>query len=389
MKKNLYAIPLVSIFSISSFSALHAAENNENNWYFSPMLSYIKADSDRKADNDIGVLLGVGKQINSSWNIEVSAAIDSLDFEVISGEYKQQGLMIDGLYFFDRQPSMQTYAVLGAGVMSTDIGATDSTNPMLNLGVGIMQQISDSGIKFRADIRYRMDMDDESVSSEDEFNDLMLNVGITIPFGTAQESQQTAVKTQVNNRDSDNDGVVDNIDRCHGTAADVQVDEKGCEIVVEEQVTIPAETMKEKDSDNDGVLDSKDQCPASTANANIDANGCELEQSFILKGVNFVTGSNMLTVESKVVLDDVAKTLKKNAGLNVEVAGYTDDRGNAGFNQRLSLKRAQAVKSYLESAGVNATQMTARGYGEDEPIADNSNSQGREQNRRVELHILK
>ncbi len=81
-------------------------------------------------------------------------------------------------------------------------------------------------------------------------------------------------------------------------------------------------------------------------------------------------------------------TLKKNADYEIEVAGYTDDSGPADFNQRLSHQRAVAVKVYLESMGVYAKQLTARGYGTANPVADNSTLKSRKLNRRVELHIL-
>ena len=376
MKRSTRVIPMISALLMGGHSVSYAADDDSDGWYFSPMLSYIKADSSRQSDDEFGLLLGFGKQVSADWNIELSAALDNLDFENAPGQYKQRGLMVDGLYFFDRKSDVQTYAVVGAGVMSTDIGPRDSTNPMVNVGVGIMEELSDSKVKVRADIRYRMDMDDESIATEDEFNDFMLNVGLTIPFGSENKSARAATVTT--SKDSDNDGVLDSSDRCPGTAAGVRVDDRGCKIV-----------EKAKDGDNDGIVDAKDECPNSAAGVSVDTKGCKLQQSFVLKGVNFVTGSAVLTKDAKKVLDDVAKTLIKNSGLKVEVAGYTDDRGNDDLNQRLSQKRAESVKAYLGSSGANVEQMIAKGYGETAPIADNASAEGRAQNRRVELHILK
>jgi OOP family OmpA-OmpF porin len=178
-------------------------------------------------------------------------------------------------------------------------------------------------------------------------------------------------------KDSDKDGIMDSADNCPGTASGVAVDSSGCKIV-----------MAPKDTDNDGVADSKDQCPDSKPGVNVDPEGCELQKSFVLEGVNFVTGSDEITGASRSVLDKVAATLIQNGDVNVEVAGYTDDRGNSDFNQTLSQKRAESVKAYLQSSGVAANRMKAKGYGEDSPIADNSNAAGRAKNRRVELHII-
>lgn len=358
MKIFTRTIPTMSALMLVNSPMTFAADNDMDSWYFSPMLSYIEADSSRQSDNAFGVLLGVGKPMNDHWNIELSAAIDNLDFENGSGEYKQTGLMLDGLYIFDRNAEMQTYAVVGAGMMSTDIGATDSTNPMINAGVGMMQDINET-MKIRADVRYRMDMDNESIPSEDEFNDFMFNVGLVIRFGGEKAYKPTSSATS-------------------SPAATSAVP----------ATATPAIVAASVDSDNDGVVDENDNCPDTSEGVNVDNKGCELQQSFVLQGVNFVTGSDVLTSEAKNALNDVAATLIKNSTLSVEVAGYTDDRGNADFNQQLSQKRAESVKSYLESEGVNANNMSAKGYGEDSPIADNASSDGRAKNRRVELHIL-
>ena len=366
MNKYISVIPLATAMFFSSNSTIHATEEGAG-WYVSPMLSYIKSDSDRNADNDLGLMLGLGKKLNQQWNIEVSAAIDSLDFESVSGEYKQRGLMVDGLYFFERDTRMQTYAIVGAGIMKTDTGTNESSNPMLNVGVGMMQELSDNGMKLRADIRYRLDMDDESLANEDEFGDLMLNVGLKIPFGSSPQSKRSAMSEQSANEPTVNED---------SKAADVVASSKEDSI------------LADIDSDNDGIIDSKDKCPATEAHIKVDSSGCKIQQSFVLKGVNFITGSDVLSDDSKNSLNDVAATLAKNPGLKVEIAGYTDSRGNAGFNQRLSQKRAESVKAYIVSLGIDESRMIAKGYGVDSPIADNASSQGRAINRRVELHLI-
>ena len=144
----------------------------------------------------------------------------------------------------------------------------------------------------------------------------------------------------------------------------------------------PAPVAVVADSDGDGVLDDADRCPGTPAGTRVDARGCEV---IVLKGVNFATNSARLTPGSLATLDAAAETLRRN-GARTEVAGYTDDRGSEASNRKLSQSRAEAVRRYLVSKGVEPARLTARGYGEDNPLAENSTESGRAANRRVELH---
>lgn len=172
--------------------------------------------------------------------------------------------------------------------------------------------------------------------------------------------------------DADGDGVTDDKDRCPSTPAGAKVDAKGCEL----------------DSDGDGVVDSKDACPGTPRGAKVDAKGCEIKKKAIsLTGILFRHDSAELKSESVAVLNATAETLRANPGVNVEIAGHTDSQGDATYNQGLSQKRANAVRNYLISQGVNGSRLSASGYGETQPVANNTTSEGRAQNRRVELRI--
>jgi OOP family OmpA-OmpF porin len=169
--------------------------------------------------------------------------------------------------------------------------------------------------------------------------------------------------------DSDGDGVVDSKDRCPGTPAGARVDANGCEL----------------DSDGDGVVDSKDQCPGTAAGTPVDNVGCDLPPYYTLNGVYFEFDSARLTADSTAALDDALEILNRHADLVVEVAGHTDSRGTDAYNQRLSERRAASVVKYLVAHGISAERLTAKGYGESEPVADNATDEGRAKNRRVEM----
>ena len=144
----------------------------------------------------------------------------------------------------------------------------------------------------------------------------------------------------------------------------------------------------ETDGDSDGVADSQDQCPNTRAGAQVDINGCEIREEIQLQGVNFETNSDRLVAGTEGVLRDAAATLQRNPTIRVEVAGHTDSDGAAEYNESLSQRRAETVRDFLISEGVAEDRLTALGYGESAPIADNGTAAGKAQNRRVVLRVL-
>jgi iron complex outermembrane receptor protein len=106
----------------------------------------------------------------------------------------------------------------------------------------------------------------------------------------------------------------------------------------------------------------------------------------VLQGVNFATNSADLIPQSTSGLDREASELKSYPNLVIEVRGYTDSRGSAAYNLNLSQRRAESVMHYLQQHGVT-NPMTAKGFGKENPIADNATKDGQLANRRVILHI--
>jgi outer membrane protein OmpA-like peptidoglycan-associated protein len=106
--------------------------------------------------------------------------------------------------------------------------------------------------------------------------------------------------------------------------------------------------------------------------------------------VNFKSGSAILSPDSKTKLDDIATKALNAKGYVLEVSGYADSRGSINLNRALSTRRADAVIRYLvESHNIPLRRIvTPFGYGETNPVADNTTREGREQNRRVEIKLL-
>jgi outer membrane protein OmpA-like peptidoglycan-associated protein len=109
------------------------------------------------------------------------------------------------------------------------------------------------------------------------------------------------------------------------------------------------------------------------------------EKPVVLEGVNFQTNKAVLLEESMQILDRVAESLIVHPDVNVEVGGHCDSDGSDAYNLKLSQRRANAVRDYLIRKGVPAAQMTAKGYGETQPVGVNKTAEGKAANRRVEL----
>ena len=120
----------------------------------------------------------------------------------------------------------------------------------------------------------------------------------------------------------------------------------------------------------------------------IEINEAKEGSSFVLNNLYYNTNSADLTKESFIVLESFAEYLKENPNINIEIQGHTDNIGIVKSNEALSANRAYTVKAFLEEKGVSGKNITAKGYGPNKPIADNTNEEGRAKNRRTEILII-
>jgi outer membrane protein OmpA-like peptidoglycan-associated protein len=176
--------------------------------------------------------------------------------------------------------------------------------------------------------------------------------------------------------DTDRDGINDEADKCPTVPGYGRYD--GC--------LIP-------DTDGDGINDEKDKCP--TVKGSKVKNGCpeeikkEIVQkvNYAAKKILFQTSKAILRNESYAVLDQVVKILKDNPGVKLTIEGHTSTDGSPDFNMKLSQERAERVKTYLGSKGVDPSRLTAKGFGPTQPLNNNKTSTERAVNRRVELKL--
>jgi OOP family OmpA-OmpF porin len=139
------------------------------------------------------------------------------------------------------------------------------------------------------------------------------------------------------------------------------------------------------------ILFPKPEPAPAPAAPSVDADACQALIASAIDGqkILFETDKAVIKSDSEGVLDAVAKAANECPAVRMEIGGHTDSRGRDAYNQELSEARANAVKTYLANAGVDASRLDAKGYGETQPIASNKNRDGRAQNRRIEFNVIK
>ncbi|GAB3685729.1 OmpA family protein [Salinisphaera aquimarina] len=360
-----------------AFSAGAIAQDNtpqDKRFYVAPMVSYGFFDSDSvggnanlprtSIDNDdsIGGTLAIGKPITSWLNLELFGFYFNPDQEYNGNDAQDADLYGFGLdaLFFPARDTLPVYGILGAawgktdpGVNRTDSGVRlgdDADTDFLDAGLGYMYQINDYGLAVRAEYRYRYTTVDSAdvfgAGFEDaRYDDHILSLGLQIPLGAPPQAAAPA------------------------------------------PAPAPAQPM---DSDGDGVIDANDQCPGTPRGTEVDARGCPIEKMapIVLKGVTFEFDSAKLTSQAENRLDNVVDALQASDDITFRVDGYTDSIGTEQYNQGLSQRRVDSVRSYLMQHGITSSRITGtQGHGESNPVATNETAAGRAQNRRVELNV--
>ncbi|MEQ1561029.1 MAG: OmpA family protein [Methyloglobulus sp.] len=343
MNKKLLAYALLS--GLGFAASAQAEEFLDDRWYVAPFGSYVKPGGDRDSNvKGYGAGLGFGKIINEHFNVELRGFYNGFDDETnrfprANGQWDLAGGSADLQYFFCRH-DFSPYTVIGVGGMNSSVRGDSGVGIIGEAGAGFTYELTDNFL-FRSDVRYRYNNNFNAHltrNGTDEYHDMVVNVGFVVPLGPKP------------------------------VAAAPEPAAPDCSTL---------------DSDSDGVNDCIDTCPGTMAGSKVNASGCPL--TLELKGVNFEYDSARLTPSATSVLDGVAENLiaypQKN---DIEVRGHTSSEGSNKHNMRLSQKRSQSVADYLSMKGVT-NKLTAHGYGEDMPIADNTTEEGRSQNRRVEL----
>ena len=343
----------VAVMFLASFAAMA----DEGDWYIAPSIVYSDDDGDRLIDDALGgIQLQVGREMSKRWSLEGLLMYHDID-GYPEQEHLELGFNAVGKFLPDSRFS--PYAIGGLGYLRADVGEPDfggipaagttASSATATAGLGLEIAFGDSSWSLRTEWRLRHAFD-----SDDSLTDLIGTLGVQYSFGgSAKRAAPMAV----------------------AAAEPTQAEEPA-----QDMAPVPV-----ADSDGDGVRDDRDRCPGTLAGVAVDAVGCEQIRP---KSVYFDTESAVLSARAKDKLDAAAEVLARHPDLQFEIAGHADSRGPEDYNQALSERRAEAVRHYLESKGIDSARMTTRGYGESQPVASNDTLLGQSDNRRVELHAM-
>jgi OOP family OmpA-OmpF porin len=331
------------------------AADETGKWYINPQVGYLWTDSDRFVDDDLYYGFGIGKHLSPEWSLEINGVGSNYDAEAGGGDLDITAFSIDALRVFKRAATVSPFLSVGAGYIKDEpSGGRDFGSALAQVGAGLLIDVAGNSsgsflFQLRPEVKARWDFIDERPN--DNFVDYMAGIGFQFAWGSPRPAPVPVTATPP-------------------------------------PPPPPPPPPAPKDSDGDGVLDPADQCPDTPRGTAVDALGCPRKGSVTLKGVNFEFNSATLTGDSRPLLDEVATDLKKHPRLRIEMEGHTDSVGADAYNLKLSQQRADAVRQYLVSQGVAASQLTAKGYGEARPLADNKTADGRAENRRVAMQVI-
>ncbi|HSI38417.1 MAG TPA: OmpA family protein [Methylotenera sp.] len=357
MKKNLINIAVAATLGFTAFTAA-ADDMYRGAWYAVPGVSYMDTDGDLEANNGGGGFIRLGKELSEKWDVQIGAgyarASEDTGIPGVGGRYKQTLLGVDALYMFSRD-KFRPFLLAGLGVARNKIDYTNmaldddsKTSPMANLGLGLQYLFSDK-IGLQADVRH--------VWSRAEGKDPANNF----------DADETIGNTYVN---------LGGIFR-FGAPAPMPVTEAAPE---------PAPVA------------AAEPAPAPEP-APVVAEPCKPQFETITVSAEKLFGfdKSKLSADGKTELNDAADKLKANPDIElVMVTGHTDRLGSDAYNQKLSERRANTVRDYLISQGVEANRLQAVGKGESEPVVACDGVKGRKKlieclqpNRRVVLSAEK
>jgi len=360
MQKKRFALSLIA--TLCAFSTMA----NDKQMWLGGFAEYYYADKDKfqplpKDRIDWGWGLELGQRFSPSWGGRLEYA--RIELEAYPGQEAIDGSRYgaDAMYFPFQD---DTYVFAGLKFESLDQGYT-----LGNLGLGRHWALTEKW-KLITELTAYHDFGES-------YKDFSGKFGLLYQFGSSTTATALA-PAPAPKLDSDNDGVLDDNDKCPNTVAGVKVDASGCAMPM--------------DSDNDGVLDSQDKCPNTPSSDKTDSDGCTLfeeAQESITLSVKFDNNSSKVNNPENEDLRRFADFMEKYPDVSAQIEGHSSAPGNAKYNLTLSEARAKATKQVLvDKYGIDASRLTAIGYGESQLLNTANTQEAHSQNRRIEAKLV-
>ncbi len=351
-------------------------------------------------DNELNVedknLPSITFTAQATKNLAVQASYGETEtrFNGSNNKFDWKYTHIDTVYSFLPHKALRPFVSLGAGEGVMDFGSTDANETLVSAGAGFIYNFT-QGLSATTDLRAINSIDNENTSA-------LASVALNYMFDIAKTGEKSSPDFDVSKADTDLDGINDKIDECAGTPKGVDVDVKGCapdndlDGIANYQdncTDTPTNVSVDKlgcpiDLDKDGIADYQDKCPNTTSGSFVDGIGCEMQLG--VNNIKFKLDSAQVESQYLKEVQAIAAFMKKYEDTVITVQGHADDSGNTAYNQALSEKRANAIKTVLvKQFGINADRLKIKGFGESSPVATNKSLFGRQENRRAETIITR
>jgi OOP family OmpA-OmpF porin len=364
-----------------AFSAILAATllgASDFNYEITPVVGYLwNSTSDETNLNNGGAMGGVNNHAVYGVEMQMNNVCDVIKPELsilygrdrVEGENGKTGVlttMLNGVYEIETGTAVTPFAKAGLGYeWYTNTHPTDYDGLIADAGFGVKADLT-KYIALKLEGLYMYKMNNNGIDgSNGEVHNVAALAGLTFSFDEKAAPVVAAVAAP---------------------AAPVVVAPKpeSKPVVVPAPVAQPAKAAAPIDSDKDGVMDDSDKCPGTPAGFKVDTDGCPLKATLHL---NFGTDSNKVDAQGSAKVAAFADFLKASPAYNANIIGHTDSTASDVYNQKLSEKRAEKVKSMLVENGVDASRLSASGKGESQPVASNKTKSGRAENRRIEVEL--
>lgn len=326
--------------------------------------SWFEMDSKRGVDDDDGFYLGGEHPLSERWSGTIEMWQNDADLHHQPGYSDNRYVRAGGNYHLNLHSRWQPYLAVGIGHMETEFDyASTAGNTALDFGVGVKRFIGDN---------FFLRGDAKMLLGEGGADDFLFGISIGYAFGSSGAARSAPSPEPM---DSDGDGVIDERDLCPDTPPGTEVNSQGCALETE------------IDSDGDGVVDSRDRCPETDPRHAVDSSGCVIMDTVEMQEdiqVNFGFDEDEIAPRYNSAIRNFADFMNQHGNSRTVIEGHTDNTGPAEYNQSLSERRAQVVVDALvNDYDIDVERLSAVGYGETRPVADNATPEGRAQNRRT------